>query len=272
MAAGTVVRFYIEAVEANAAGTRTYAPVGAEHDVYYYHVLPVWAAASDVVINELQAANSQTQTDEAGEFDDWIELYNKGTQTADLSGYYITDNEWNLTKWEIPEGTLLQPDSYLIIWADEDSIQGSYHANFKLSATAESLTLLNGEGFIADQVDFANLTTDAAWARNPNGTGPFVEQAPTFAFNNEEVSVQENKSVSAISVYPNPTDGDFFISSKEVDKAQVAVYDMRGALVHTEWLFGSGIHRIDLNALSPGLYILNWICATQQAHQPIVVR
>lgn len=272
MAAGTVVRFYLEAVEANAAGTRTYAPVGAEHDVYYYHVLPMWAVASDVVINELQAANSQTQADEAGEFDDWIELYNKGTQAVDLTGYYITDNEWNLTKWEIPDGTLLQPDAYLIIWADEDSIQGTYHANFKLSATAESLTLLNGEGLIADQVDFSNLESDQAFARNPNGTGSFVIQAPTFAFNNEEVSVQEKAELSNVFIYPNPTQGELFLSTQEAEQAHVTVYDLRGAAVHSEWMFGSGVHQMDLNALAPGMYILQWISPTQQTHQSIVVR
>jgi len=37
-ASGTRVRFYIEAVAANSAGTRTYDPPGAEHDVYVYTV------------------------------------------------------------------------------------------------------------------------------------------------------------------------------------------------------------------------------------------
>jgi hypothetical protein len=36
---GTRVRFYIEATAADAAGTRTYEPAGAEHDVYSYTVL-----------------------------------------------------------------------------------------------------------------------------------------------------------------------------------------------------------------------------------------
>jgi hypothetical protein len=36
--AGTDVRYYIEAVADDGYGTRTYDPVGAEHDVYYYQV------------------------------------------------------------------------------------------------------------------------------------------------------------------------------------------------------------------------------------------
>lgn len=35
---GTRVRFYIEATASNSAGTRTYEPAGAEHDVYVYKV------------------------------------------------------------------------------------------------------------------------------------------------------------------------------------------------------------------------------------------
>ena len=78
-----------------------------------------------------------------GQFEDWIELYNTTGQAIDISGYFLTDNEINLTKWQIPQGTVLNANDYLIIWADEDASQGKFHANFKFSANGESLLLLN---------------------------------------------------------------------------------------------------------------------------------
>ena len=48
------------------------------------------------------ASNSETMADQDGEFEDWIELYNNGSASIDLEGYYLSDNINNLTKWEFP--------------------------------------------------------------------------------------------------------------------------------------------------------------------------
>ena len=84
--------------------------------------------------------------DEVGEKEDWIELYNKSASTVNLSGYYITDNVSNIKKWQLPEGTLLPANKYLILWCDEDQEQGSFHTNFKLSASGETILLSDAAG------------------------------------------------------------------------------------------------------------------------------
>ncbi|MFM1933069.1 MAG: hypothetical protein RL226_2372, partial [Bacteroidota bacterium] len=196
LSAGSVVRFYVEAIGANAAGSRSYAPAGAEHDVFYYEVEAVWAAASDVVINEVMAKNTQTAYDELNQTEDWIELYNNGLSAIDLTGYALTDNGWNLDKWPIPDGTVIQPNEYLIVWADEDGADGPMHANFKLSAEGETVWLMNSAGEIADQVVFGAQEADMGYARIPNGTGNFELHAPTFAGNNDYVGVNENDDLT----------------------------------------------------------------------------
>ena len=50
---------------------------------------PPEPASSDIVINELQPVNSSTVTDQNGEYDDWVELYNKSDQVKDISGYFL---------------------------------------------------------------------------------------------------------------------------------------------------------------------------------------
>lgn len=54
--------------------------------------------------------------DNAGEYDDWIELYNKSGNPVDISGYFITDDTLNLEKFELPQGTIINPNNYLILW------------------------------------------------------------------------------------------------------------------------------------------------------------
>ena len=95
---GQYVRFYIEIIDKN--GVRKYNPEGAEHDVYIYQVKMNQDLFSDIVINEIMASNDFTAVDEFGEFDDWIEIYNKGNESINLSGYYLSDdlnNSFNIS-------------------------------------------------------------------------------------------------------------------------------------------------------------------------------
>ena len=51
-------------------------------------VLPI-ILSGQVVINEYSASNLERYTDNYGEYEDWIELYNTGGSSVDLGGYYI---------------------------------------------------------------------------------------------------------------------------------------------------------------------------------------
>lgn len=230
--AGSLVRFYVEAIAGNTAGTRSYLPVGAEHDVFYFSVDAV-ESASPVVINEIMASNSATASDENGEFDDWIELYNTSSSAVDLSGYYLTDNPANLTKWTFPAGTSIAANGYLIVWADEDQEQGPLHANFKLSGTGEPLYLLDASVQYADTVRFGQQTTDMGYARVPNGTGPFVIQNPTFNDNNSLTATHSPDEVAVgISATPNPATEIVRINIDDLlQDMRVQIRDMTGRTV-----------------------------------------
>lgn len=134
----------------------------------------------DVVINELMASNTTTATDQDGEYDDWIELYNKSENEADLSGYYLTDNDNNLTRWRFPSGTVIAGNSYLIVWADSNLGQEGLHADFKLSADGEDLILVTPDVEVAEKVKFGAQIGELSYSRNPNGTGDFIWASPTF--------------------------------------------------------------------------------------------
>ena len=184
---GQYVRFYVETVHEN--GTRIYSPEGAEHDVYVYQVKMNEIVSGDLVINEIMASNDNIATDEYGEYDDWIEIYNKGSEPINLLGYYLSDDLNNLTKYIFPD-FILQPDQYFIVWADDDEEdQGDYnHATFKLSASGEELYFSDPNLNIIDNCLFGEQQTDLGYARVPNGTGNFIIQEPTFNFNNDQVS------------------------------------------------------------------------------------
>ena len=146
-----------------------------------------------VVINELMAVNSTTVSDQNGEFDDWIELYNNSLADIDLSGYYLSDSKSNVTKWKFPEGTMILNKSYLIVWADGDALQMGLHTNYKLSSLGETVLLLTPELKVVDRVTYGEQPiiigesiVELSFARIPNGTGAFSWQTPTF--NSENIT------------------------------------------------------------------------------------
>ncbi|MBP7476901.1 MAG: lamin tail domain-containing protein [Chitinophagales bacterium] len=71
-------------------------------------------AIGQVVINEIMASNTSIVKDNAGEFDDWIELYNTSNSAFDLSGFYLTDSSGDLKKWKIKKGTIIPAKGYAI--------------------------------------------------------------------------------------------------------------------------------------------------------------
>jgi len=133
-----------------------------------------------VVINEVMPVNTSTAADQDGEFDDWVELYNLTSKPIDLSGYYLSDTKKNITRWKFPEKTSIASKGYLIIWADNDTLETGLHANFKLSSSGEEAVLTNPQKIIIDKVSFPAQTLDITYSRVPNGTGDFKWQSPTF--------------------------------------------------------------------------------------------
>jgi hypothetical protein len=136
-------------------------------------------------INELMPVNTNTVADQNGEFDDWIELYNRSSVPVDLSGFYLTDNKNNHKKWKMPSGTLISGNKFLIIWADGDTLQNGLHTNFKLSSAGEKLLFLNSDQLIIDEVKYPAQSLQLSFSRNPDGTGSFIWQTPTFNASNE---------------------------------------------------------------------------------------
>lgn len=235
--AGSWVRHYFEAVAADGFNTVAYLPAGAEHDVFVFQVNLPAASDTSVVINEIMASNISTASDSAGQFEDWIELYNSGNQPVDLSGYYMTDDRFNLRKWSIPAGTTILPNEYLIIWADEDGSQGDYHCNFKLSASGERVLLMNAQMQLVDEVEFGQQVSDMGLARVPNGSGPFVIQSPTFNANNSpSTSVSELNPDSRLLIYPNPANGYVTVDAGKDGSSLLQVYNTVGQLFFDEEL------------------------------------
>lgn len=162
-----------------------------------------------LVINEILASNTAANTDENDEFDDWFEIYNTGAEAVDIGGMYVTDDLQNLKLWQIPTTnsakTTIQPDSFLVIWADGQTDQGVLHVDFKLSVSGEDVALVESNGLlIIDSYTFEAQTTDISIGRSPDGSNNWISfGSPTPGASNPGGSTNLPPVIANISISPD---------------------------------------------------------------------
>jgi len=152
-------------------------------------VLPTLCYSQGVFINEVMASNQTTILDEDSDASDWIELYNSGGTSIDISGYGLSDDSLDLLKWRFGS-TTIEPGGYLLIFASDKNRQGTTpHTNFKISASGESVLLSDSNGIVIDRVDIPVSSTDISYGRTSDGTLPWIFQLPTPGLQNTGVKI-----------------------------------------------------------------------------------
>jgi len=227
---------------------------------------------SQIKINEFLASNDATNSDESGEFDDWLELYNPSEEALDCSGLYLTDDFSNLTKWQFPEiGSVIEPGGYLLVWCDEQPDQGDLHSNFKLGAAGEELALVNHNGTsIIDSISFGLQLMDISYGRFPDGDNQWASMAPTPNSSNSTLDISSNGEIPERFLleqnYPNPFNPATTIRFALPEAAHVSllIYDLTGREVRIldAAQYPKGFHEISWNGqdragnlLASGVYL-----------------
>jgi hypothetical protein len=110
---------------------------------------PKARALDDLVITEFMAENDNTLDDEDGDSSDWIEIFNAGTNTVNLSGWSLTDSQ-SSPGWRFP-ATNMPVNSFIVVFASgkDRRIPGRpLHTDFKLNDTGDYLALLKPNGTV----------------------------------------------------------------------------------------------------------------------------
>jgi CotH kinase protein/Lamin Tail Domain/FlgD Ig-like domain len=215
----------------------------AQADSFYQEFsLPAWSDDYEgLVINEFLASNRTEGRDESADSDDWVEIYNGGNSTINLTGLYLTNDLTQTSKWEFP-AVMLTPGERLIVWCDNELGQGPLHANFQLNAAGEAIGLFGPLAFGNAAIDthvFGSQITDVSEGRNGDGSSSWVSYSPpSFNATNEDTSHVPG-SIPAMVVldqnYPNPFNPGTTLSYglPSSGRVRVAVFDVRGRLVKT---------------------------------------
>ncbi len=151
---------------------------------------------SSVYISEFMADAQRGLADEQGEVTGWIELYNGGTETVNLNGWFLTDNAGSLTKWRLP-GVSLLADMHLVVFAsgkDRTHDLAHLHSNFVLDKKGGYLALVDpARKVVSEFAAYPRQSADASYGSvrgepstrgylaRPTPGKPNMSQGPGFA-------------------------------------------------------------------------------------------
>ena len=136
-----------------------------------------------VFISEVMASNDSISTFPDAGFTDWIELYNSGSETVDLSSWGLSDRLDRARKWQFPIGTVIAPGEYKVILCDRQTNKTTArepHASFKISKlNKETITLADPTGRVLDKMILPEMRTDISYGRTLGIAGLFFYDVPT---------------------------------------------------------------------------------------------
>ncbi len=142
---------------------------------------------AQLYINEVCSDNESIISDSEGDFEDWIEIYNNSSNSINLQGYQLSDDEAIPDKWIFPN-IEVPANSFLLVFASDKDFTGQYvHTNFKISKEGESISLRNPQSELIDRVDVPPLPEDQSYGRQPDGSAVFnflLEPSPLGTNNN----------------------------------------------------------------------------------------
>jgi len=202
----------------------------------------------DVVINEL-LANSP------GGDPDWIEFYNTTEFAIDLSGWFLSDTNGNLFKYEIAPGTTIGPFDYLVFYEDlhfGNANDAGSHEPFALSDNGERVILSSAQDGVLtgyrEVEDFGASAPGISFGRyfkSSTGNTNFVAMdSPTPGAENAYPKVGPIV-ISEIMYNPDWPDGGVFTNDQyeyvelhNMSAEPVTLYDVE---VEAPWAFTRGI-------------------------------
>ncbi len=128
------------------------------------------ADAQDLIINEVMASNANTLADEDGDNEDWIELYNFGTESISLEGFGLSDDYDDPFRWYFPDMEI-GAGEYLLVWASGKNRRDPdepMHTIFSISSAGEEVLLTAPDGTRLDELAPTHIPTDISIGRLPD--------------------------------------------------------------------------------------------------------
>ena len=210
-----------------------------------------------IVINEFLAGSENCCGANIfnGNTEDFVELYNYGTDSINIYGWGFSDTDGLITT--VAPDTIIDPGGFLVLWYTGDD-NGFPEINEKLSLDGETIFIVDENGYPIISYDYATQTNDISYGRFPDGSEtweyfstptPGQENIQSLEVNNQIVP----EAFTLFPAYPNPFNPVTTISY-EIPKdgfVNISIYDMKGRVVKTlvNKTQSKGIKLLEWNAI-----------------------
>ena len=195
------------------------------------------ASADSLRLNEIMLSNKGSVPDGSGDYPDWVEIYNGGSEAADISGYGLSDSLLEGPKYVFPAGTVLQSGEYIVVWCSGDSSE-ELHAPFKINAEEEAV-LFDPTSRVVDSADLMAVDTGLTLSRQSDGNWAAMKPSPGFENSDAGIAAYEAELMSTedMGLYINE-----FMASNAT-----TILDSFG--VYSDWveIYNSTLQEIDLS-------------------------
>ena len=146
--------------------------------IFLISCVALFSAKGQVIINEYSAANYNTYTDNYGEFEDWVELYNPTATAIDLNGWGLSDKVSNPLKWIFPSSFNIPANGVVLIYCSgrDELIGTNAHSNFKITQTKgnEVFMLSDAGGVFQDSIRVLPNQNSHTRGREINGSAIWI--------------------------------------------------------------------------------------------------
>lgn len=236
----------------------------------------VFSAATEadvkVVINEINYKSATNYDTE-----DWIELYNNGTATVDLSGWELTDLGKEESYFFAP-GTILYPGEYIVACNKLTNFRNLHpttknsRGNFKfgLSSGGDKIRLFDKSGKLMDAIDYQSTTP---WPVIADNSGRTLELTNPDADNslaskwvvntNYGTPGKKNAGYIATPIVQVPDVDKFELGCfpsafKDFTTIEVAVPDTNHYTIEILDINGRQLHVLASQVMEPNKYYIDW--------------
>lgn len=199
-----------------------------------FTILVACQSWAQIKINEYSASNSvltggTALTDNLGNSPDWIELYNTTGSTANISGWYLTDDPATPYKYSFPAGTTIAGNGFLRVWCSGKGASGDaaghVHTNFKLTQCKGEWIVLSNGSSIKDSIQLRRTKALNSRGRQPDGSNTWkVFTNPTAGATNTGTAYDDYAPIPKMNVAPGFYSGTKLVSLSVTPSNSISIY------------------------------------------------
>ncbi len=239
----------------------------------------------ELYINEFMASNDDAVPGPQGDYPDWIEIYNAGTEDVMLGGYFMCDTLNIAEAYQIPDtypdSVTVEAGGFIVFYANKDEDISVLNLDFSIKGGGEQIGLWDPSQAFVDSLTYTEQFADTSYGRYPDGGNEwFMMPDYTPGESNQPAGINEiSNNISAVQNFPNPfsTQTNIRFTLEKPEQLSIKIFDVRGSFIKeiANGKYSTGTHSVTFEAsdMPAGYYYYRLQTSTSvQTEKALIIR